>query len=64
MLPTREEGLRRRWPEVEGAVLHHTQHLLLNPLVPEGKDIYRIAKNSFLKMEGIKEKNSYERRVY
>ena len=36
---------------------------LFNPLVPEGTNILRIAKISF-KKKGIKEKNSYERRVY
>ena len=34
-----------------------------NPLVHEGRNIYRIAKISFLK-EGIKEKISYDGRVY
>ena len=32
--------------------------------MPEGTNIYSIAKISFLKNEGIKEKNSYERRIY
>ena len=36
---------------------------LLNPLVPEGRNIYRISKISFLK-KGIQEKISYEHRVY
>ena len=36
----------------------------INPSVPESRNIYRIAKISFLKKEGIKEKISYERRVY
>ena len=34
---------------------------LLNPLVPEGTNIDRITN---LKKEGVKEKNSYDRRVY
>ena len=32
--------------------------------MPEGTNIYSIAKISFLKNEGIKEKNSYERHIY
>ena len=32
--------------------------------MPEGRNIYRIRKIWFLKKEGIKEKISYERRVY
>ena len=32
--------------------------------MPEGRNIYRIAKISFLKKEGMEEKISYERRVY
>ena len=36
----------------------------INPLVPEGRNIYCIAKISFLKKELIKEKISYERRAY
>ena len=32
--------------------------------MPEGRNIYRITKISFLKKEGIKEKNSNERGVY
>ena len=38
--------------------------IIINPLVPEGRNIYRIAKISFFKKEGFREKNSYERRVY
>ena len=37
---------------------------LFNPLLPNGNYSYRIIKISFSKIEGIKKKISYERRVY
>ena len=36
----------------------------INSLVPEGRNIYCIAKIPFLKKERINEKISYERRAY
>ena len=36
----------------------------INPLVPSAHKSVRIAKISFLKLEGIIKKNSYERRDY
>ena len=35
-----------------------------NPLVPEGRNIYRIPKNFRFLKKGITEKISYEKRIY
>ena len=45
-------------------VTQYIYHGIINPLVPKGRNIYRIAKISFLRKEKMNEKISYERRVY